>query len=97
MSADSALGEPFGKLYVQKYFPESAKRAVDALVNDLFEVYEERMQKLDWMSPATKRKAVQKLHAMTRKIGYPKKWDLYKGVVIRPDGLSRQYDARACA
>ncbi len=84
LAASSSLDEPFGKLYVEKYFPESAKRKIDNLVNDLFDVYEERMKKLDWMSPATKRKAVAKLRAISRKIGYPKKWDLYKGVVIDP-------------
>ena len=84
-STNGALGEPFGKLYVKDYFPESAKKRMDGLVSDLFDVYEERMNKLDWMSPATKKKARAKLHAISRKIGYPKKWDMYKGVVIKSD------------
>lgn len=84
-ATNGALGEPLGKLYVEAYFPKDAKRKIDALVSDLFAVYAERMQQLDWMSTATKRKAVTKLRAMSRKIGYPTKWDLYKGVVILPD------------
>ncbi|MBY0473030.1 M13 family metallopeptidase [Patescibacteria group bacterium] len=84
-AANGALGEPFGKLYVAQYFPASSKKKMDALVSDLFDVYEDRMKKLDWMSPATKKKAIKKLRAISRKIGYPKKWDTYKGVVIKPD------------
>ncbi len=84
-ATNGALGEPFGTLYVKAYFPESAKKKMDALVSDLFDVYAERMQKLDWMSPATKKKAITKLRAISRKIGYPKKWDMYKGVVIKAD------------
>ncbi len=84
-STNGALGEPLGKLYVERYFHKEAKRKIDHLVSDLFAVYAERMQQLDWMSAATKRKAVTKLRAMSRKIGYPTKWDLYKGVEIFPD------------
>ncbi len=84
-ATNGALDEPLGKLYVEKYFPQSAKKRIDTLVSDLFDVYEERMKNLDWMSTATKRKAIRKLRAISRKIGYPKKWDLYKGVAIHPD------------
>jgi putative endopeptidase len=84
-ATNGALGEPFGKLYVEEFFPKDAKKKIDALVSDLFDVYESRMKELDWMSPATKKKAIKKLRAISRKIGYPTKWDMYKGVVIRPD------------
>lgn len=82
---NGALGEPLGKIYVKKFFDEKKKRKMDELVSDLFAVYEERIKKLDWMSPATKRKAVAKLRHMVRKIGYPKKWKSYAGLRIRPD------------
>lgn len=81
-AVSGTVGESLGKLYIQKYFPESSKRQMDALVDDLFDAYEARMRTLDWMSPATKKKAVFKLRAITRKIGYPKKWKGYKGLVI---------------
>jgi len=77
------VGYELGKEYVKAYFPPAAKRAMDQLVTDLFDVYEERMHQLDWMSPATKKKAVVKLRAMTRKIGYPTKWKGYKGLVLK--------------
>jgi predicted metalloendopeptidase len=79
------VGYELGKEYVKTHFPPAAKRAMDQLVTDLFDVYEDRMRKLDWMSPATKKKAIVKLRAMTRKIGYPTKWKGYKGLVLKKD------------
>lgn len=81
----SALGYALGKLYVEQYFPASSKRTVDTLVSDLFAAYAARIKKLDWMSPATKKKALLKLRAMNRKIGYPRVWKSYKGLVVEPD------------
>ncbi len=85
LGATGVVGDALGAEYVRRYFPPASKRAMDALVSDLFEVYESRIKKLDWMSVATKRKAVVKLRAMTRKIGYPKKWEQYKDLLIEPN------------
>lgn len=79
------VGELLGKLYVKEYFSPSAKRKIRAIVADLFEAYETRIKNLDWMSSATKRKAVRKLRQMTRKLGYPDKWKGYRGLVIKSD------------
>lgn len=76
------LGHPVGKEYVKRYFPERAKREADEMVSHLFEAYRARIQKLSWMSSTTKRKALAKLNAMSRKIGYPEKWDSFRGLVI---------------
>lgn len=81
-SANGALGDALGKLYVRKYFPASSKRAMDSLVSDLFAAYAKRIRELDWMSPATKKKALTKLAAMNRKIGYPVKWRTYRGLNV---------------
>ncbi|WCT11633.1 M13 family metallopeptidase [Mucilaginibacter jinjuensis] len=81
-TVDGGLGELLGQLYVEKYFtPEAKKRMLD-LVNNLQDVYGERIKKLDWMSDATKQKAIEKLHAFTKKIGYPDKWKNYDDVDI---------------
>ncbi len=77
------LGELVGKLYVAEHFPPQAKRTMDALVTDLFDVYEARIKALPWMSPATKKKAVKKLRTMIRKIAYPTKWKSYAGIIIK--------------
>jgi putative endopeptidase len=87
-AVNGSVGEALGKLYVERYFTPRAKRMMDALVSDLFAAYEERLRGLDWMSPATKRKALKKLGMMTRKIGYPKRFRTYGGLVIRPDDFA---------
>ncbi|MCI0597892.1 M13 family metallopeptidase [Candidatus Parcubacteria bacterium] len=79
------LGELVGRIYVKKHFPPEAKRAMKIMVDDLFEAYRTRINNLDWMGPATKKKALRKLSTMARKIGYPDTWKSFKGLVIRPD------------
>lgn len=82
---NSSLGEALGQIYIRRHFTPEAKKRMNELVDDLFVVYEERLKKLDWMGPATKKKALRKLKAMNRKIGYPDKWKSYKGLSIQPD------------
>jgi putative endopeptidase len=79
------LGEMLGKLYVKEYFGPEAKKKIVMLVADLFTAYEARIKNLDWMSSTTKKKAVRKLHQMTRELGYPDTWRSYRGLVISPD------------
>src|SRR5205085_1486814 len=79
---DRNIGDALGQLYVAKYFPPDAKKKADELVSNLMAVYKERIQKLDWMSSDTKKKAVEKLEAFTRKIGYPDKWKKYEGLEV---------------
>jgi len=79
---NGSLDELLGELYVDAYFPPSAKHTVVVIVTDLFRAYEARIKNLDWMSPATKQKAIRKLRMMTRKLGYPDKWKKYTGLVI---------------
>lgn len=82
-AANGRVPDELGKLYVAKYFTPKSKRMMDGLVDDLFTAYEARIKNLDWMTPATKRKALKKLHMMVRKIGYPSKWKSYKGLEIK--------------
>ncbi|HVV55483.1 MAG TPA: M13 family metallopeptidase [Mucilaginibacter sp.] len=84
-NVDRGLGELLGQLYVAKYFPPEAKTRMLELVNNLLAVYKERIEKLDWMSPETKQKALEKLAAFTKKIGYPDKWKDYSDVHITKD------------
>ena len=79
---DGLLGEALGQLYVKRYFNEDAKKRVLALVNNLQKAFENRINRLDWMSDSTKHKAVEKLYAITKKIGYPDKWRNYDKVQI---------------
>jgi len=79
---DGSLGELLGQLYVAKYFTPAAKQYMVDLVNNLKTTLGERIQKLDWMSDATKVRALKKLNAFTVKIGYPDKWQTYDGLII---------------
>src|SRR5699024_5219432 len=81
------LGEAVGKLYVERHFPPSHKQAMDALVGDLIEAYRQSISTLEWMSPATREKALAKLAAFTPKIGYPTRWRDYSGLAVRSDDL----------
>ncbi len=79
---DGFLGDALGQLYVAKYFPPDAKKKADELVSNLMAVYKDRITHLDWMSDETKKKAVEKLGTIIRKIGYPDKWKDYAGLQI---------------
>ncbi len=81
-TVNGGLGELIGKVYVERHFSKESKKKMETLVADLFTAYEARIRSLDWMTPATKRKALQKLASLTRKIGYPDKWKSYKGLKI---------------
>lgn len=84
---DGILGDAVGQMYVAKHFPPDAKKKADELVSNLLAVYDDRIQNLDWMSDATKKKALEKLHSIVRKIGYPDKWKTYEGLVITRDNF----------
>ena len=71
---DDAIGEGAGRLYAEKHFPESSKKEVLKLVENVRDAYEERINKLDWMSSDTKLYAVKKLRNIKVLIGYPDKW-----------------------
>jgi putative endopeptidase len=79
---DGGVGMEIGKIYVKKYFTKEAKERMLVLVNNLQDVYRERIQKLEWMSPVTKAKAVEKLNTFIKKIGFPDTWRNYNGLAI---------------
>jgi putative endopeptidase len=79
---DGAIGELLGQLYVAKYFKPEAKARMTELIKNLRAAFEIRIKGLDWMSDATKEKALAKLHAFVPKIGYPDKWKNYDGLTI---------------
>ncbi|MDQ2745786.1 MAG: M13 family metallopeptidase [Acidobacteriota bacterium] len=84
-NADSVIGESLGQEFVKTSFSPAAKTRMNELIDNLFAAYKERIQKLDWMSDATKQKALEKLAAYTRKIGYPDKLKGYKGLNLSRD------------
>jgi putative endopeptidase len=83
----SQLGEALGRVYVDKFFPADSKAQMLSLVGDLRTALGERIKKLDWMSDATKTKALEKLAKFNVKIGYPDKWRDYSKLTIKADDL----------
>lgn len=81
---NSMFGEAVGKLYVDKYFPQSNKDYMLVLVENLRKSLGKHIDNLDWMSDTTKKKAKEKLAAMTVKIGFPDKWKDYSELHIDP-------------
>jgi putative endopeptidase len=82
------LGEAVGKLYVQKYFPESSKQRAIELVHNLQDALAERIQENTWMTDVTKKQAVEKLRAFRIRIGYPDKWQNNDSVVVVDESKS---------
>ncbi len=80
---NSALGEPFGKIYIKKYFSDKVKENVKDMTNEIIETYKKRINNLDWMSGATKERAIEKLDKLNVQIGYPDKWEDYSKLEIR--------------
>ena len=84
---EGALGEAVGALYVERHFPASSKERMVTLVANLVEAYRQSIGSLDWMSPATRERALAKLAQFTPKIGYPDKWKDYSALDVRADDL----------
>lgn len=89
---NNILGEAFGKLYVEKYFPAKAKEEMVVLVEYLRKSFENRIQNLSWMSAETKVKAIEKLNKFVVKVGYPDKWEDYSALAILPSSEAVYYD-----
>lgn len=79
---DGSIGELLGQLYVKEYFKPEAKARMNVLVENLRKAFAIRIKALDWMSEATKQKALAKLAAFRPKVGYPDKWQNYDGLVL---------------
>ena len=82
---NGTLGEAVGQMYVAKYFPEENKERMLALVHNLQKALGIRIRNLAWMSDETKVKALEKLNAITIKIGYPDEWRDYSKLDINPE------------
>lgn len=82
---DNALGEMLGKVYIKMYFSAKAKQRVNELIDNLLDTYRERINGLEWMTAATKTKALLKLDSIRKKIAYPDTWIDYSGLTLGND------------
>jgi endothelin-converting enzyme/putative endopeptidase len=81
---DGALGEALGEVYVKQYFAGDSKAKMLVMVHDIEDAMDKDIDTLDWMSPATKVRAKEKLHAVANKIGYPDHWRDYSSLIVSP-------------
>jgi len=84
---DGSIGEALGQLYVDKYFTPAARARMNDLVENLKGVFHDRLEKVPWMTEATRAKALAKFTRFTQKIGCPEKFRDYSAITIRRDDL----------
>ena len=77
-----AIGEELGKLFVKEYFDATAKARYEQMVENVRNAYKARMEKLDWMTDSTRKKAIHKLMSIKKKVGYPDKWKDFSALKI---------------
>jgi putative endopeptidase len=81
-NTNEVLGDAVGQLYVKKYFTAESKAQVQAMVKNIVAAFRARIDKIDWMAPATKAKAKEKLGTLYVGVGYPDRWVDYTGLEI---------------
>jgi putative endopeptidase len=86
-AVEGAVGDAVGKLYVEKHFNPAAKARMDELVKNLLAAFKVGIEELEWMSPATKAQAQDKLSKFKVKIGYPERWRDFTALEVKPDEL----------
>jgi putative endopeptidase len=85
-ATNDALGFAVGRLYTERWFPPAEKARAQAMVANLIAAFGQRIDKLEWMAPATKREAKAKLAVLEVGVGYPDTWPDYAGLeVLRGD------------
>src|SRR5690606_29605820 len=80
-NCNNYLGDAIGKIYVDEYFSPDAKLAATTMVDNIVDAFKGRIKNLEWMTPATKIQALEKIEALSVKIGYPDKWKHYDDLV----------------
>ena len=92
-SVNSAMGQALGQLYVAKYFTPEAKQRAEELVTNVRNALKTRIENLDWMSEATKEKALDKWSKFLPKIGYPDTWRSWEGLDVTKDNYYANMEA----
>ena len=83
-ATNAALAEPVGHLYVERYFPAANKERVQQMVATIVAAFSKRIDRLDWMAPATRAQAQAKLKTLYVGVGYPDRWASFDGLAIAP-------------
>lgn len=97
---DTCIGEALGSLYVRRYFSSESRERIRQMVEELSQVFKERLENIDWMTPETRKRALRKFSRFRAKIGYPDRFRDYRGLVLKSNEFlgnimrSAEYDAR---
>ncbi|NHZ63944.1 M13 family metallopeptidase [Massilia genomosp. 1] len=83
-ATNEALDEPVGRLYVERHFPAENKARVQKMVGNIIAAFSKRIDQLDWMAPATRAQAQEKLKTMHVGVAYPDRWHSYAGLKVLP-------------
>ena len=94
---DTQIGEALGQLYVAQYYPPEADKKMAEMIHNIVAVMHDRLGKIEWMTAATRQKAVAKFDRFYAKIGHPDKWKDYATVDIKRDSYFANYRAAASA
>ncbi len=94
-AVNASMGDALGKLYVEKYFPAAAKVEVKAMVEDIKNAFAKRVESLEWMAPATKKEALQKVRTIEVGVGYPDHWNDYSSLTVTPGNAYANQQAGA--
>ncbi len=84
---DRDLGEALGQVFVEKTFTNDTKARAVAMTRGVEKAMENDLHEITWMSDATKQRALEKLHGIVNKIGYPERWRDYSSLRIEPAGF----------
>ena len=84
-AVNQGLDQAVGRLYVERYFPPENKVRLKQMVANIIGAFSRRIEKLDWMAPATRAQAQEKLKTMYVGIGYPDRWTSYEGLAVLPN------------
>jgi len=82
-TVDGSVGEAVGQLYVQAKFPPEAKEKAENMIANIITAFQNRIEKLEWMTEETKEKAIEKLDKFTVKIAYPDEWRDYSEMMVK--------------
>jgi putative endopeptidase len=85
---NDAMGMVLGRIFVGEYFPAASKQRYASMVEAIRDTYRSRIERLDWMGPETRTKALAKLAAITPKVGYPDHWKDYSALVVGRDSYA---------
>lgn len=83
-ATNSAMDDAVGKIYVSAYFPAKNKEQLQKMVANIVTAFSHRIDKLDWMAPATRAQAQEKLRTLYVGVGYPDHWKTYVGLTVSP-------------